>query len=394
MSIIRFTDRFIKNVTVLGERQDFRDEAFSGGDFGLRVTSSGRKTFFLRYVIGRKHRRFKLGTYPAMSLSGARRKALCLVNDTNDGADPQEEKKRSRKAETVNDLFDIYFTYKDGRISAETLKNFQGMHRREIKGTFGELKATSLRKTEVVPILESVASRAPTMSNRIRELILAVFNHSVSRGLLEFNPLSKIPKFGINPVGERYLSKTELRFYLDAVDSLPIVEQTYFRLLLYLGMRSGELSRLEWRFIDDDMLAIPSSHQKSKKPLRIPLVSQLHEVFELLRTATGTSKFMFPSPDETKPRQAFYKFHRRLIRLMGSEHFELRDIRRTAETHMRQIGCLGDIVSLLLGHNTSGLRRHYDKGEYLPQKKAMLSKWISWLELLGDEELKVVNLFS
>jgi integrase len=268
------------------------------------------------------------------------------------------------------------------------------MYKREFENELGGVKAPVVRKSHVVPILESVSKRAPTMSNRLRELILAVFNHAVSRGILEVNLLVGLPKFGVENVGERFLSKEELRRYLEGVETLPIVEKVYFRLLLFLGMRAGELSRLQWSFLKEDMLAIPSSHQKNRKPLRIPLTPRLTEEFELLHSVTGRTKFMFPSPDNSKPRQAFYKFQTRLMTAMECEHFELRDIRRTVETHMRQIGCSGDVVALLLGHNTTGLRRHYDKGEYLPQKREVLRKWISWLNSLNNEaEQKVVSLY-
>ncbi len=393
MPTVNFTDRFIKNIKATGKREDFRDDGFSGGDFGLRVTPAGHKSFFLRYLANGKHRRINLGTYPVIGLSDARRNALILLRETADGLDPQAERQRKMRAETVGELFAVYFSFKEGKISPFTLRAFKDMYRREIEKELAFVKAEAIRKRHVVPILEAIASRANTMSNRVRELILAVFNHAVSRGLLETHALYGLPKFGKDTIGERYLSKDEIQRYLKHVDLLPPVERAYFLLLLFLGMRAGELSRLQWSFIDGDMLVIPSTHQKNKKVLRIPIVARLQKELTLLKDITGDTNYMFPSPDGTKPRQAFYKFHRRLVRLMESPYFELRDLRRTVETHMRQIGCAGDVVALLLGHNTTGLRRHYDKGEYLPQKKAILTKWISWLDSLAKEDQKVVNLF-
>ena len=44
--------------------------------FGICVTAGGVKTFLLDYYVDRRHRRVKLGRYPALSVQAARDKAV------------------------------------------------------------------------------------------------------------------------------------------------------------------------------------------------------------------------------------------------------------------------------------------------------------------------------
>ncbi len=65
---------------------------------------------------------------------------------------------------------------------------------------------------------------------------------------------------------------------------------------------------------------------------------------------------------------------------MGGEPFDLRDLRRTAETHLAKIGVAQDIRAQLLSHGISGVQaRHYDQHGYEKEKRATLERWEIYL---------------
>ena len=61
---------------------------------------------------------------------------------------------------------------------------------------------------------------------------------------------------------------------------------------------------------------------------------------------------------------------------MGCESFNLRDIRRTVETMLEALGISKETRAQLLSHGISGVQAaHYDRHEYLDEKRAALVAW-------------------
>ena len=60
---------------------------------------------------------------------------------------------------------------------------------------------------------------------------------------------------------------------------------------------------------------------------------------------------------------------------------DLRDIRRTSETMMAGMGVSKDVRAQLLSHGLSGVQAaHYDRYEYITEKRNALEAWESHLD--------------
>ena len=60
------------------------------------------------------------------------------------------------------------------------------------------------------------------------------------------------------------------------------------------------------------------------------------------------------------------------------------DLRRTAETQLARLGVSKDDRAQLLSHGLGGVQsRHYDRHEYMDEKRAALNKWSKHLEALA-----------
>ena len=71
----------------------------------------------------------------------------------------------------------------------------------------------------------------------------------------------------------------------------------------------------------------------------------------------------------------------------------MRDIRRTVETQLRELRIAPEVVAIILNHNTSQLRKIYDKSENLEEKRKALVRWeIKLRKIVGGVSEKVVNL--
>jgi hypothetical protein len=65
------------------------------------------------------------------------------------------------------------------------------------------------------------------------------------------------------------------------------------------------------------------------------------------------------------------------------EPFQLRDLRRTAETMLAKLGTGPNIRGEVQSHGLGGVqKRHYDQHDYLEEKRAMLQLWASHLAAL------------
>jgi integrase len=252
-----------------------------------------------------------------------------------------------------------------------------------------------LRKAHVVPILRSLADRAPTQCERAQELLQAVLNHAVALDLLEFNPLQKLPQFGATRIGERHLTPEEAGVYLKTIATLPVVDQSFFYLLILYGARPGELAAWQWAWIGADRIAIPGESQKNGRPLVLPLTPSAERVLTTLRAATGKTSWLFPNTSGTSSRLSFRKHKLRIEKKMSaSKPWTLRDIRRTTETLLRELGTLPHTVSAILNHNTSQLGKVYDKSTNLGDKRRAIFRFEEYLERLklGKTDDKVIEL--
>ncbi len=59
----------------------------------------------------------------------------------------------------------------------------------------------------------------------------------------------------------------------------------------------------------------------------------------------------------------------------------MRDLRRTAETHMAALGISSDVRAQIQSHGLGGIQaRHYDRHDYMPEKRVALAQWVRRLK--------------
>lgn len=64
--------------------------------------------------------------------------------------------------------------------------------------------------------------------------------------------------------------------------------------------------------------------------------------------------------------------------------FQLRDVRRTCETMLAELGVSRDVRAQLLSHGISGVQaQHYDRYAYMTEKSAALASWEGHLKSIA-----------
>lgn len=116
----------------------------------------------------------------------------------------------------------------------------------------------------------------------------AVFNLAQSFGAIKNNPVNKVKYYTNLNSRDRILSDDEEIILFDYIrDDVKFSRQ--IEILLYTGMRRGELFQLEWRDIDlkDGFINLRKETTKTRKPRTIPMLSNVRLAFESLYSEAG-----------------------------------------------------------------------------------------------------------
>lgn len=400
----KFTDLSIKSLTTTKPQEDFYDSHFSEGCLGIRVSKSGRKAFFTRNYVNGKQKRLMLGIYnPTTASDGegrfgvaeARSKARRVVSAIEDGNDPQVEKQARRIASTFGDLVDVYFSRHGKNLAVTTQRNWKAMLKKDVLPVWRDRKASDITRRDVLDVLNRIAfeREKPIQANRTRESINAVFNFAISQDLIESNPCAFVKKPAKENVGERYLTELELKLLWEETEGeqFDVSLRVWYRLQILLGLRPGEPLKIAWDNIDGRTLHLPGSKLKNNQTHELYLSDLVFTELSLLQRG---EKYLFPGLRKDSHRKGYEAACRNFRSTFSVKDWTARDIRRSVETHMRRIkGIDGEIVSRILNHDVSTIRKHYDKNTYWPEKKQALSRWSEWVGALVNDEhtKKVVN---
>ena len=208
MARATFTARWVAavNSSVMGQ-VDYFD--VKPPKLGLRVSSSGRKTWFIMYRSNGRLRRLTLGTYPALSLADARGQATAARHAVAEGEDPAVQKYDARHAPTMADLAVQYLDMYAKVHKKSWREDARPLHH-EILPTWGYRKAFDITRRDVIALLDRIVERgAPIQANRVLALVRKLYNWAISRDLLEHNPCLQVKPPGKEHQRDRVLSHDE-----------------------------------------------------------------------------------------------------------------------------------------------------------------------------------------
>ena len=389
----------------------------------VAVNHRGGKSFALSYTSPEtgKRRTLTLGRYPGMRLDQARSEAHRLRALIKLNIDPAKEKERSRTAETqgestdtaitVERLFETYQADMRRRhVVDETRKTIARVYDKDIGPVIGQMPAHAVTDQDVMTILNAIAARGSHgMADKTRTYIKTAFAigmraHNIP-GLnspdfqLVGNPVDRVPSFYHPVVGDRHLSIEEIkRFWSEAGVTCLHPEVTLFvKLSLSLGgQRVKELLEAQWSEFDIDkrLWTLPYARWKiraksaHRQPHLIPLTDFSVRLLKELRKC-HKSKYLFPDQSRSGPR-SINSIHQAILRFCNPAKganrqpfysFTPRDLRRTWKTLAGSIGIDLETRNRVQGHSFDGVAsKHYDRYDYLTEKRQAVETFNSWLE--------------
>ena len=210
-----------------------------------------------------RDRRGKRHSLYAKTLEELRDKELSVTRDLLDGI------RTEKKSLTINDLYQLWKQLKRG-LKDNTFENYMYMYEQYVKDDFGEMKIIDLRRSDVRAFYNTLADerhlRASTI-DCVHTVLHQVLDIAVEDDCIRFNPADK----ALKELRKAHCCDSEKRRALTAEEQALFEEfllksdeyarwYPIFYIMLWTGMRVGEITGLRWCDIDLENGLIEINH--------------------------------------------------------------------------------------------------------------------------------------
>jgi integrase len=367
--------------------------------FGLRLRSTGARTWIVQYKIGPQHRRLTLGSTAMLTADQARNGwkdqegnrhdgAAIILANAKQGADAanQRAEARGHAAKTIGNIVAAYLEAKKSELRP---RGYQGTeyHLNTLWKPLHKLAVSAVTRAAIAAQVRAIAKENGVVSaNRARGTLHAMFTWAIGEGLCDANPVLGTNKQKENDPRDRVLSDQEAATVWLAAGP----DSDYgriVRLLMLTGCRRDEIGSLKWKEIDLEArtITLPSERTKNAQAHTIPLSDSAMTVIGAIPRRNREHVF-------GEATGGYAGWSRSKTRLDGraklKQPWTLHDIRRTVRTGLSGLdGVSPWVAEAILNHLPPKLVRTYavsDTGTNFAKKldadkRAALDLWASHL---------------
>lgn len=380
----------------------------------IEVRPNGRKFWRYRFQWLKKTLMMGLGDYPIVSLADARKKRdeakALLDQDLN----PLEERRKDKLSLELNHTSKNMFKsvaeeYKKEKLSSRSVRHqerFQTALDKDILKVIGFKDVKDVTSADVLQIMKNTIKRVKKQKNfgtgevtaiDNRKFIGAVMRYAIATLRADYDPTYAVRDAVERPEIEhaRPLDKSEakqLRNRLESYSGSHTVKNAGLA-MLYSMLRTIEIRRMQWSFIDfdDKLITFPISSKKTgqtrtTKKNRIHIVPMSEQLFDLLKDQekfTGNRDYVFAAVYKDGMLSATTL--NRMLDNIGLGDVTAHDFRATASTLLYEKGYEEDWIEKQLAHaDDNKTRASYNHARWLDDRRKMLQDWAdivdSWKE--------------
>ncbi len=348
MPTIHLTDIALKALKPATAQIDYYCDQQS--NFGVRVSPSGTKSFFVR--VGDKRRRIHLGKYPGTKLADARKAAGRQVND------PQAPIASQRLETALETYIETYIKPNYRERASKEAERLLNKHATSLHKPLREITTS-----DCTAIFDGLMS-TPSEANHFFGVLKTFFAWCEQRQLINLSPIARLSKPAKETSRDRVLTNEELKAIWNAAASASQFD-TIVRLCILLGQRRGEIAAIKPSWVVDSVLTIPRHVTKNGVEHPVPLTPR---ALALLKRSQLGSYNSWSQPKA------------RLDERSGVKDWTLHDLRRTFSTIHASIGTPPHITDRLLNHlsgsrTLSPIAKIYNRYSYLNEMRTALEKY-------------------
>ena len=318
----------------------------------LMITDQGTKSFKVYRKFNNKPIRVTLGKYPEMTIENARREAQKIINELNEGKNPNNEKKKLRAETSFGELFSMYMD----RYSRQEKKTWKYDERDvpRFLGHWFQRKLSAITKQEIQTLHEKVRTENGLyQANRLLARIHIIYNKAIEWGWEGINPAQGIKKFK-EKSRDRFLHPDELPRFFESLDK----EQNdtirdYIYVSLFTGVRKSNVLEMRWEDIHFERREWLIPETKNGEPLRVHLVDSVLELLQKRLGLYGKQAWVFEGTGVTGHLMEPKAGWRRILDRAGIKDLRLHDLRRTLGSWQAATGSNSYMIGRTLGHKST-----------------------------------------
>jgi integrase len=382
-----------------------------GAGLYLKVTSTGSRSWVLRYMLKGRPRYLGLGSASAVSLAKARELAGRSRGLSLQGVDPIEQRKqeaaaarrRDAKAMTFRQCAEAFIA-----IHESTWKNAK--HRYQWRNTMkfnayprlGEMIVNDIETEHVLTVLEPMWLKTPETASRVRGRIEMVLDWAKARGLREGeNPArwrghlaNLLPKASkVAPVMHLpALPFDDLPAFLTDLRAVGGLAALALELLILTATRTSEARGVSWGEFDlkNKVWTIPASRMKSGKEHRIPLSDRAVEIVKELECIKHND-LVFPGvrPGRCLGKGAMLA----LLGRMNLGHITVHGFRSTFRDWAAETTNFPNfVVEMALAHSVeSKVEAAYRRGDLFQKRRKLMDGWAAFCQRQSATVIRIAE---
>lgn len=371
----------------------------------IEVKPTGKKFWRYRFRYLGKQLMMTLGTYPTMGLAEARKRrdeAKLILENGENPIDQRRKEKEEKKQDSENiitfkNVAEEYFAVNFADKSDSYSTKFLTAMKKDIYKIIGDKDIRTVSSADVLAVMKNTISRVRRQKNygtgevtaiENRKFIGAVMRYAIVTLRAEYDPTFAVAGAVQRPSVEhaRPLTKDEtkiLRTKLDSYGGSTTVKNAGLT-LLYTMLRTIELRRMLWEFVDfeDRLITFPiasrsTGQQRTTKKNRIHIVPMSDQVFNILQEQykiSGQQEYVFPAVYKKGMLSATTL--NRMLDFIELGEVTAHDFRATASTLLNEKGYDEDWIEKQLAHSDDNkTRASYNHARYLDDRRNMLQDW-------------------
>lgn len=386
--------------------------------FGFRVQPSGRKTYIVRYRTRdakRQARKMTLCRCVDAVPDKARTMARDVFQSVAAGNDPAAERKPEMRDADVSleALFKARVTAMraKGRAMADEVERVLLLAKNNAADFLGRTTPPAdVTPKDIVNYVSTFYKAGhPGAADKARSYLAATFEWAIKSANdytvavrqdwgLTINPAAAVAKdHSASKARDRNLSATEMRIFWNACSDgnagFSEGTEVCLKLIMACGQRVMETLRIDGRDIDltEKVWTMPAHKTKGKKhPHDVPLPDIIIADLRRLKDKHGDGP-LFPAVHDSSASGVLgpLAIAHAVRRWCTSEDcpipaFQPRDLRRTWKSRAGDGAGIDRFTRDLIQQHTMGGSgtKHYDRAEYLPQKREAMKKWDRWMRAM------------
>jgi integrase len=364
----------------------FFDDALRG--FGLRIRRGSEDRIMRSWIIQRRMkgrmRRFLIGDAAVIPPGKARERAKKLLAEIALGADPQADKAKRREADevTLRSVVSDYLDQKTG-VKPGTLRMLKSylqgpLYLKPLHGT--PVDRIGRKDVAARVLAVSKASGVPT-GIAFRSAVNAMFTWAMQMGLTEINPVIGAFQPERPKSRDRVLIDTKLDLEMkhrwrELVGVWQGVDDDDYgkciRLMILTGTRRAEIGGMRWSEFNADMTAwtLPESRSKTGQANTLPVTPMMKSILDTIPMRDGIDALF------GKKRFTGWSIGKAALdERLDIPAWQHRDIRRSVDTGMNELGVAPHIVERVLNHKLKGVPGIYNRAGYQAEVRAAMVLW-------------------